>query len=68
MKAENVVLEGIRKHVLDLLVSEKSLNLGGFVKQNLKLSVMEGLYDNELLYSLHTLIPAENMKEGKRTP
>ena len=63
MKTKNVVLEEIENHVLNLLVCEKSLDLGGCVAQNLKLSVIEGLCDNELLYSLHTLIPAENMKE-----
>jgi hypothetical protein len=67
MKRKNVVLEDVGNYIFDLLACEKSLDLGGFVKQNLKLSVMEGLYDNELLYALHTLIPAENMKEETYT-
>ena len=67
MKTKDIVTEDIEKHVLDLLVCEKSLDLGGFTAQNLRVDVIEGLYDNELLCSLHTLIPAENMKEETHT-
>lgn len=67
MKTKDVVSEEIGKHVLDLLVCEKGLDLSSFVARNLRVSVMQGLYDNELLYALHTLIPAENMKEETHT-
>ena len=67
MKTKNVVLEEIENHIFDLLVCEKGINLGDFTAQNLRVDVIEGLYDNELLCSLHTLIPAENMKEETHT-
>ena len=67
MKRKNVVLEDIENHILNLLVCEKSLDLGDCVVQNLRVSVTEGLYDNEFLYALHTLIPAEDTKEETHT-
>ena len=67
MKTKDIVAEEIEKYVLTLLACEKGINLGGFTAQNLRVDVIEGLYDNELLCSLHTLIPAENMKEETHT-
>jgi hypothetical protein len=67
MKTKDIIAEGIEMHVLTLLACEKSLNLGGFGIQHLTVEKIHGLFDHELLYSLHTLIPAEKMKEESHT-
>lgn len=62
-----MVEEEIRHHALTILACEKGINLGGFCIQNLRVCEKQGLFDNEVLYALHTLIPAENMKEETHT-
>ena len=54
-------------HTLDLLVCEKQFALGGFAYQNLKVDRIRDFGRIELMYSLHTLIPAENLKEETHT-
>ena len=54
-------------HTLDLLVCEKRFELGGFAYQNLKVERIRDFCRTDLLYSLHTLIPAENLKEETHT-
>jgi hypothetical protein len=53
--------------VLSLIACEKSFNFGGFVIQHLTVEEIRSLFDQEILYSLHTLIPAEKMKEERHT-
>jgi len=55
------------KHTLDILVSEKRFAIGGFAYDNLKVERIRDFGRTELLYSLHTLIPAENLKEETHT-
>ena len=57
----------IVKRTLDLLVSEKRFTLGGHALKHLTLSEIEDITRDELMYSIHTLIPAENLKEEKHT-
>ena len=54
-------------HTLDLLVCEKQFTLGGFAYQNLKVERIRDFGRTDLLYSLHTLIPAEHLKEETHT-
>ena len=54
-------------HTLDILVSEKRFVLGGVAYQNLKVDRIRDFGRTDLLYSLHTLIPAENLKEETHT-
>jgi len=55
------------KHTLDLLVREKRFALSGYALRSLSVDrIADYTYDN-LLYSLHTLIPSEKMKEEKHT-
>ena len=63
-------MEGITeftKNTLDFLVTEKRIDMGSFCLDNLKIERVHEYIRNELLYSLHTLIPAENMKEETHT-
>ena len=55
------------KYILDILVREKRFALGGFAYENLKVDRIKDFGRHELLYSLHTLIPAENLKEEIHT-
>ena len=55
------------KHTLALLVCEKQFVLGGFAYQNLKVDRIGDFGRTDLLYSLHTLIPAEHLKEETHT-
>lgn len=52
---------------LALLVSEKRFGMGGFMLRNLKIERIEEYIKDELEYALHTLIPAEEMKEETHT-
>lgn len=52
---------------LDLLVCEKRFALGEFAYQNLKVKRIKDYARSELIYSLHTLIPSENLKEETHT-
>ena len=54
-------------HTLDLLVCEKRFALDGFAYQNLKVDRIKDFGRTDLLYSLHSLIPAENLKEETHT-
>jgi hypothetical protein len=63
MKTKDIIAEEIKTHVLTLLTCEKTLDLGGFGIQHLTVEKMHTLFDAELLYIIHTLIPAEKMKE-----
>lgn len=67
MKTKDIVAEGIEKHVLSLLVCEKSFALGGFATQALTVKETRSLLDQHILYCLSTLIPAEKMKEESHT-
>jgi hypothetical protein len=67
MVTKDIVAEGIKTHILTLLSCEKGFNLGGFAVQNLTVERISGLLNHELMYSLHTLIPAEKMKEESHT-
>jgi hypothetical protein len=67
MKTKDIIAEGIEKRVLSFLACENDFNLGGFAIQNLKVEEIQSLLDQHILYSLHTLIPAENMKEESYT-
>ena len=62
-KEEDIITEDVVKHTLDLLICEKRFKLGGFCASNLTVKQVPGWLENELMYSLHTLIPAENVKE-----
>jgi hypothetical protein len=67
MSVENTINEKYVKQTLDLLIAEKRFALEGFALQNLSVDKIPSLIERELLYSLHTLIPAENMKEETHT-
>ena len=55
------------QHTLDILVSEKRFELGGYIRRALTVERFEDYIRDSLLYSLHTLIPAEKMKEESHT-
>lgn len=55
--------EEVIKQTLDILICEKRFEMGGFCLSNLTVEKVRDLMENTLLYSLHTLIPAENVKE-----
>lgn len=63
MKKEALITEKCVKQTLDLLISEKRFTLGGFALKNLTVERVPGWIEKELIYSLHSLIPAENVKE-----
>ena len=64
MNKESIKInEKIIKQTLDLLICEKRFKMGGFCLSNLTVEKVHNLIENELLYSVHTLIPAENVKE-----
>jgi hypothetical protein len=67
MKTKDIVAEGIEKHVLSLIACRKSFDLGGFAIQNLTVNETRSLWDQHILYTLSTLIPAEKMKEESHT-
>ena len=66
-KEEDRITEDIVKHTLDLLICEKRFELGGFCASRLTVERVPGRLEKELMYSLHTLIPAENVKEETHT-
>lgn len=66
-KQEEIITEAVVKHTLNLLICEKRFNLGGFCASHLTVEKVQGHIENELMYSLHTLIPAENVKEETHT-
>ena len=51
------------KHALDFLVLRKPFGLGGFCRKQLSVDEFRNAITCELEYSLHTLIPAEKLKE-----
>lgn len=55
------------QHTLDILVSEKRFTLSGYALRSLTVDRLEDYIHDVLLYSLHTLIPAENLKEETHT-
>ena len=58
-----VLTEECAKHTLDLLVLRKDFGLGDFSRKHLSVDEFRDLITEELQYSLHTLIPAEKLKE-----
>jgi len=54
-------------YTLDILTSEKRFMMGGFAYQNLEVERIKDFGRHELLYSVRTLIPAENLKEETHT-
>ena len=68
MKEEDITkMDECVKHTLDFLVSEKRFTLGEFASKNLSVDRIGDLVRMELLYSVRTLIPAENLKEETHT-
>lgn len=67
METKDKVAEEIQKYILSILACEKGIDLGGFAIQNLRVSVHRDLYEHQVLYALHTLIPAESMKKETHT-
>jgi hypothetical protein len=55
------------QHTLDILVSEKQFALSGYALRSLTVDRLEDYIHDVLLYSLHTLTPAENLKEETHT-
>ena len=55
------------KYTLDILTSEKRFVMGGFAYENLEVERIKDFGRHELLYSVRTLIPAENLKEATHT-
>lgn len=64
---EDIITEDVVKHTLDLLICEKQFKLGELCASHLTVERVSSWLENELMYSLHTLIPAENMKEETHT-
>ena len=60
-------LDEFMKKTLDFLVTEKKFDVGSFCLRRLKIEKLPTYIENELIYLLHTLIPAENMKEETHT-
>ena len=66
-KEDTIKSDEIVKHTLDLLICEKQFGLDGVALKNLRVDRIQDYARNTLLYSLHTLLPAENIKEETHT-
>lgn len=66
-KKRHVLCDDCVQHTLDILVAEKRFALGSFALNSLSVHQLEDLTRKELLYSVHALIPGENVKEETHT-
>jgi len=68
MKEEDLIISDTSvRHTLDLLIREKRFELGTFAYKNLRVERIPSYGRRELIYSLYTLIPSENLKEETHT-
>jgi hypothetical protein len=67
MKPEDILPEKVDTHTLTLLARKKCFSMGKYALENLSVEKVTSLFENELLYAMRTLIPAENVCEEEHT-